>query len=120
MPRLDAQNARTARYFHHSDDCAQTVTYGPRGGAIFPPWHTRAVTGRMARQVREWRCSMTARYSTIYRVRERGEALRLAEMARQHDPYKDHRVRKVDGAYNVLQSVDRRTAAFWNIGRGDA
>lgn len=36
MARLDASNARTAQYFHHGDDCAQTVTYGPRGGAQYP------------------------------------------------------------------------------------
>jgi len=36
MPRLDPSNARTARYFHHSDDCAQTVTIGPRGGVTYP------------------------------------------------------------------------------------
>lgn len=33
---LNAQNALTARQFHHADDCAQTVTYGPRGGATYP------------------------------------------------------------------------------------
>lgn len=36
MPRLDASNARTERYFHHGDDCAQSVTYGPKGGPQYP------------------------------------------------------------------------------------
>lgn len=36
MATLDRVNAMTARDFHHRDDCAQVVTYGPRGGATFP------------------------------------------------------------------------------------
>ena len=36
MATLDARNALTERDFHHRDDCAQVVTYGPRGGATFP------------------------------------------------------------------------------------
>jgi len=36
MPALDRQNALTARYFHQSMFCAQTVTYGPRGGPQYP------------------------------------------------------------------------------------
>lgn len=36
MPALDRTNAMTARFFHHADDCAQTVTYGPRGGPVYP------------------------------------------------------------------------------------
>jgi hypothetical protein len=36
MPALDRTNATTATYFHHRDDCAQVVTYGPRGGPRFP------------------------------------------------------------------------------------
>jgi hypothetical protein len=33
---LDRESAMTAHYFHHGADCAQTVTYGPRGGAQYP------------------------------------------------------------------------------------
>lgn len=36
MPTIDRQNALTARDFHHSDDCAQGVTIGPRGGIAYP------------------------------------------------------------------------------------
>jgi hypothetical protein len=36
MAVLDRSNALTAHYFHHSDDCAQTVTVGPRGGITYP------------------------------------------------------------------------------------
>jgi hypothetical protein len=36
MPRLDSSNAQTAHYFHHSDDCAQAVKVGPRGGVTYP------------------------------------------------------------------------------------
>jgi hypothetical protein len=36
MAILDRENAQTAQYFHHSDDCAQTVTVGPRGGITYP------------------------------------------------------------------------------------
>jgi hypothetical protein len=36
MPRLDSTNAATAQYFHHSEDCAQTVKVGPRGGLTYP------------------------------------------------------------------------------------
>lgn len=34
--RLTAENARTERFFHHDDECAKTVTFGPRGGVTYP------------------------------------------------------------------------------------
>lgn len=36
MPALDATNAQTAHYFHHSADCGQVVRIGPRGGVTYP------------------------------------------------------------------------------------
>lgn len=36
MAVLDRVNALTARDFHHSDDCAQSIAVGPRGGLTFP------------------------------------------------------------------------------------
>ena len=58
MPRLDRQTAMTADHFHHSADCAQTVTYGPRGGPRFPrteEWRRNGATQTWSREPKRFR-----------------------------------------------------------------
>lgn len=46
MATLDRDNAITAQYFHHGDDCAQSVTVGPRGGITYPRTESWRRNGR--------------------------------------------------------------------------
>lgn len=58
MARLDRQTAMTATDFHHADDCAQSVTYGPRGGPRFPrteEWRRNGATQTWVREPLRYR-----------------------------------------------------------------
>jgi hypothetical protein len=58
MPTLTRDTAITADHFHHSEDCAQSVTYGPRGGPRFPrteEWRRNGATQTWKREPDRYR-----------------------------------------------------------------